>query len=63
MTPPFRSSRPHESIVPRQRRWNDFGHGKIVPMDSPDGEPSLIVGIMITAFGLFVIAALFGLVL
>lgn len=45
MTPTYRSSRPCRHTHPVQKRWNDWGHGPIVPlMQRPKGELPIWAG-------------------
>jgi len=46
MTPTYRSSRPCRHTHPVQKRWNDWGHGQIVPMDRPKGELPIWIGLV-----------------
>lgn len=39
------SSRPDPWISPRQKRWNDWGHGPILPMDRPKDEWPIWAGV------------------
>lgn len=58
----FHTSRPDTSIVPRQSRPNDWGHGRILPMDRPDGEPGVIGGTLFLAGCLVILAVGFVMV-
>ena len=58
----YRTSKPDHSVVPRahtdaHQRYRTYG--KIVPMDRPDGEPSLFVGFLAATGGLGGIALFF----
>lgn len=68
MTRRYHTSRPHESVMPRQRRHTDWGHGKILPMDeiaeirgwaAREGEPPLWLGPLVFLGGL-IAACAFG---
>ncbi len=44
MTPRFHTSKPNTWINPRQKRWQDWGHGDIEPMEQPktDWRPAIL---------------------
>lgn len=47
MTPTYRSSRPCKHTHPVQKRWTDWGHGQILPMDCPEGEWPIWAGALL----------------